>query len=145
MVILDANILIYATMPRFDQHKAVKKWLEGALSNGSEVIGITWQVAAAFLRVGTNRRIFYRPLDLTFAKDFLDDLFHHPLVLVVGPENEHWEVFFRILTELNLSGDIVMDAQIAAIACEQRASVASCDKDMRRFSDYVKIIDPLKV
>ncbi len=143
MVILDSNILIYATMPRFSQHKAVKKWLEDALSSGSEVVGITWQVATSFIRVGTNRRIFDLPLDLESAKASLNDLFEHPFVSEVGPTENHWKVYSKILTEQNLTGDIVMDARIAAIAMEHKASVASVDKDFRRFSDYVKIIDPL--
>jgi predicted nucleic acid-binding protein len=44
---------------------------------------------------------------------------------------------------MNLTGDVVMDAHIAAIAIEHKASVASTDKDFRRFSDHIKIVDPL--
>lgn len=142
-MILDSNILLYGHIPRFSQHEGVAKWLEATLSDGSDVVGITWQVATAFIRLTTNRRIFERPFDLAFAKQCLDNLFGHPLVSQVGPTTDHWEVYSRILTEQNLTGDIVMDAHIAAIAVEHNASVASVDKDFRRFSDYVKIIDPL--
>lgn len=143
MVILDNNILLYATMPRFDQHERVKDWLEEGLSTGTELIGIPWQVASGFLRVGTNRRIFDRPLDLSFAREFLTDLFDHPMVEVVGPTAAHWSVYSKLLEDLNLTGDVVMDAHIAAIAIEHKASIASTDKDFRRFSDHLKIIDPL--
>jgi len=143
MVILDSNILLYGHIPRFSQHEKVARWLEGSLSGGSDVLGITWQVATAFLRISTNRRIFDRPFDLSFAKQCLDNLFDHPLVSDVGPTGDHWNIYSRILIEQNLTGDIVMDAHIAAIAIEHKASVASVDKDFRRFSDYVKIIDPL--
>jgi len=143
MVILDSNILLYSHIPRFAQHARVAAWVEGALSEGTNVLGITWQVATAFLRISTNRRIFERPFDLAFAKQCLDDLFDHPLVSMVAPTDDHWEVYSRLLVEQNLTGDIVMDAHIAAIAIEHNASVASADKDFRRFSDYIKIIDPL--
>jgi len=143
MVILDNNILLYATMPRFGQHARVKHWLEDALSTGPDVIGITWQVVTGFVRVGTNRRIFDRPLDLTFAKQFLTELFGHPMVATITPAAKHWEVYSKLLEDMNLTGDIVMDAHIAAIAIENNASVASTDKDFRRFSDHIKIIDPL--
>ncbi|MGQ0542865.1 MAG: TA system VapC family ribonuclease toxin [Blastocatellia bacterium] len=143
MVILDSNILLYGHIPRFAQHARVAGWLEGALSDGSDVLGITWQVATAFMRISTNRRIFEVPLDLAFAKQCLDDLFGHPLVSEVGPTSDHWETYSRIFVEQNLTGDIVMDAHIVAIAVEHNASVASVDKDFRRFSDYVAIIDPL--
>jgi toxin-antitoxin system PIN domain toxin len=143
MVILDSNILLYATMPRFDQHKRVKQWLEEALSTGPDVIGITWQVATGFVRIGTNRRIFDRPLDLAFVQNFLSDLFAHRMVTTVAPTDDHWRVYSKLLTDMNLTGDVVMDAHIAAIAIEHKASVASTDKDFRRFSDHIKIVDPL--
>lgn len=95
-------------------------------------------------KVSTNRRIFELPFDLAFAKQCLNNLFGHPLVSQVGPTGDHWEIYSRILVEQNFTGDIVMDAHIAASAIEHSASVASVDKDFRRFSDYVKIIDPLE-
>lgn len=144
MVVLDSNILLYATMPFYPQHQAVKEWLDTALSTGDEMIGLTWQVVASFIRVGTNRRVFERPLSLPEVLDVLNDLFDHQMVAKVGPTDDHWTTYTRLLSELNLSGDIVMDARIAAIAIEHKASVASCDKDFRRFSDHIRIIDPMK-
>jgi toxin-antitoxin system PIN domain toxin len=143
VVILDTNILLYGHIPRFEQHKAVVAWLESVLSSGSDVIGITWQAATSFLRISTNRRVFERPVELGVAKQFLDDLFGHPFVTEVGPTERHWDIYSRILTQEKLAGDIIMDAHIAAIALEHGAAVATADKDFRRFSDYVKIIDPL--
>lgn len=144
MVILDSNLLLYATMPIFSQHKVIKNWLDAALSTGDEIIGITWQVAASFIRVGTNRRIFDQPLGIVDVQNVLNDLFDHQMVSKVGPTEDHWTIYGNLLAELNLSGDIVMDARIATIAIEHKASVASCDKDFRRFSDHVKIIDPMR-
>ena len=143
MVILDNNILLYATMPRFVQHGRVKQWLEEALSTGPDIIGITWQVVTGFVRIGTNRRFFERPLDLAFTQEFLTELFGHPMVAIVAPSANHWNVYSKLLKDMNLTGDIVMDAHIAAIAIENNAAIASTDKDFRRFSDHVKIIDPL--
>ncbi len=144
MVILDTNILLYATMPTFAQHSLVNTWLEEAISSRQEIVGITWQVASSFIRIGTNRRIFEKPLELEFTKAVLSDLFDHPMVAQVGPTDDHWKVYSKILTEMRLAGDIVMDARIVAIAVEHSAAVVSTDKDLRRFSDYVKLIDPLK-
>jgi toxin-antitoxin system PIN domain toxin len=144
MVILDSNILLYGTMPIFPQHEAVKTWLERALSVGEDIVGITWQVVASFIRISTNRRIFDQPLELRDVQDVLNDLFDNPMVLTVGPTDAHWQIYSKILADLNLSGDIVMDARIVAIAAEHRSAIVSTDKDLRRFSDYVKIIDPLK-
>ncbi len=65
------------------------------------------------------------------------------MVEIVGPTEKYWSIYSKILREMNISGDVVMDAHIAAMAAEHSAAVASTDKDFRRFSDYVTIIDPL--
>lgn len=143
MIIIDANILLYAYMPQFAQHPQTVRWLEGTLSEGGESIGITWHVATAFLRLSTNRRIFGDPFTGEFSRSRLDELFAHPLVSAVVPTPRHWEFFSRILSDLDVTADLVMDAHIAATALEHNAAIASTDKDFRRFSDYVKVIDPL--
>ena len=89
MVILDSNILLYAHIEGFPQHKKMKTWLAQTISNGPESIGIPWQVATSFLRISTNKRIFKQPFDLGLAKQCLDDLFGHPLVHAVTPTNDH--------------------------------------------------------
>lgn len=142
-MILDANILLYASIEGFAQYSKANEWLSRALSDGPEAIGIPWATATAFLRISTSRRIFAKPFDIGFAKQCLDDLFGHPLVYDVGPTSDHWKHYSRILVEMDLAGDIVMDAHLAAIALGHDASIATSDKDFRRFSDYVKIIDPL--
>jgi len=144
MILLDANILLYAYIEALAQHQRASEWLETHLSDSVETIAVTWTAANAFLRVSTNNRIFDNPWSIADAASRLDDLLLHPMVQVVGPTEEHWAVYSKILKEMDLKGDFVMDAHIAAMAVEHRASVASADKDFRRFSDYVTIIDPLK-
>ena len=61
MILVDANLLLYAYHPRSEQHEASRAWLEGALS-GSELIRFAWLTLWAFLRIATNSRVFERPL-----------------------------------------------------------------------------------
>lgn len=143
MIIIDANILLYAYMSQFQQHSRVSVWLEETLSEGKDSVGIIWHVATAFIRLSTNRRIFDNPFTGEFARTRLDALFAHPSVAAVVPTSQHWKIYSGMLADLSLSGDIVMDAHIASVAAEHNAAVASTDKDFRRFSDYVKIINPL--
>ena len=144
MILLDANLLVYAYIPSLKEHIAAARWLEKLLSSGEESVGITWQVATAFLRISTNNRIFDSPLDIDVAKQYLDDVLAHPMTIIVQPTESHWDVYSKILTELDLAGDIVMDAHLAAIASEYGASVASTDKHFRRFSSYIKFLNPLQ-
>ncbi|MBI3179074.1 MAG: type II toxin-antitoxin system VapC family toxin, partial [Deltaproteobacteria bacterium] len=53
MILVDANLLLYATDRRSPRHEAARSWLEGRLS-GDETIGFAWVVLLAFLRLSTN-------------------------------------------------------------------------------------------
>jgi toxin-antitoxin system PIN domain toxin len=143
MILLDANILLYVYLDVFPQHQRTAEWLENLLTTRKEIVGVSWIATTAFMRISTNRRVFKVPSSPEESADRLDELFTHPMVQMILPTESHWSVYSGLIREMNLLGDIVMDAHIAAIAIEHKASIASSDKDFRRFSDYVKIIDPL--
>ena len=144
MIVLDTNVLVYAYHPQLEQHKIVARWLEHSLTKGNESIGLVWPVLSGFIRISTNRRVFETPMPINVAVQHVTKLFSHPLVQQLDTTHDHWKVFSSILSELGSGGDIVSDVHIAAIAKEHKASVATTDKDFRRFSDHVKIIDPMK-
>jgi len=144
MIVLDANILIYAHMPKMKEHRMAAHWLEITLSSGGEGVGIMWQVATAFLRLTTNQRIFDDALDIETASRYLDNLLSHPLVRKIGPTDRHWEVYRNLLSDNDIVADLVMDTRIVAVAIEHNASIASSDRHFRRFSQHVKVINPLK-
>lgn len=144
MIILDTNVLVYAHHPQLPQHAQAASWLESTLSEGNDSIGLVWQAISGFLRISTNPRVFAAPMTIGVARTHIDDLLAHPLVHQVHTTEKHWKIYSKLVTELNVVGDVVTDAHIAAIGVEHKASVATADKDFRRFSDYVKIIDPLK-
>lgn len=144
MIIPDANLLLYAHIPAFKQHLDSKNWLEECLSNGTDVIGLSWQVMMAFCRISTNRRIFDVPISTEQATEKIDILLQQPLVEIVSPSNKHWELFSKILVEEKVVGDLFMDAHLAVLAIEHNAVIATTDRDFTRFSDYIKTINPLK-
>ncbi len=144
MIIPDANILLYAYVPSFKEHKNAKKWLETLLSDNKEVVGLAWQTITAFLRIGTNPRIFQKPFQITEAEKRLNQLFAHPLVQTVVPTEKHWRIFSEILREEQITADLVMDAHLAALAIEHNATIATTDRDFLRFSKIVKTVNPLK-
>ena len=56
MIVLDANILLYAYDSRTPLHQQVKSWLERSFSSGG-LIGLPWQTIGAFLRIATNTKL----------------------------------------------------------------------------------------
>jgi len=66
MILVDANLLLYAYNPRAEQHEKSRTWLEAALS-GPELVRFAWQTLWAFLRIATSPRVFERPLSAAEA------------------------------------------------------------------------------
>ena len=57
MILIDANLLLYAYNPRAAEHRAGKLWLEASLS-GQSLVRFAWLSLWAFLRISTNPRVF---------------------------------------------------------------------------------------
>ena len=60
MILVDANLLIYAHVSPQAQHERARDWLDGQLS-GSTAVGLPWPSLLAFLRLATNPRMFEQP------------------------------------------------------------------------------------
>ena len=60
MILVDANLLIYAHVASFSQHSAARSWLDARLS-GAAPVGLPWPSLIGFLRIVTNPRIFDQP------------------------------------------------------------------------------------
>ena len=60
MILVDANLLIYAHITAFAQHEVARDWLDQQLNDVTRV-GLPWASVLAFLRIVTNPRIFERP------------------------------------------------------------------------------------
>lgn len=142
MILLDANLLIYAVDADSPQHARVRPWLEGLLS-GTGPVGLPWIVALAFLRVTTHPAIMQRPLPAERALAYLDEWLALPCVRLVGPGPGHWPVLRNLLLTTGTAGNLCSDAHIAALALEQGWAVASADNDFRRFPG-LRLVNPLQ-
>lgn len=60
MILIDANILVYAHVSSFAQHNLARDWLDQQL-NASTSVGLPWPSVLAFLRLVTNPRVFEHP------------------------------------------------------------------------------------
>ena len=89
MIVLDANILLYAWDASASLHHSARTWVEFTLSSG-ELVGIPWQTAGAFLRVTTNARLPGDRLSIQEAVEILDGWVDHPNVVMLGPGMHHW-------------------------------------------------------
>jgi uncharacterized protein len=131
MLIVDANVLIYAVNSSAREHAAARSWLDGAL-RGNEAVAFAWTVLLAFVRLTTHRRVFQHPLTTAQACEAVERWLEAPPAVVVEPTRRHLPLL-RGLLEGGAGGNLVGDAHVAALALEHGATVVSFDRDFARF------------
>ncbi len=141
MIVVDANILIYAIDEDSSRHREAKSWLEKTLS-GKEVIGLAWVVALAFLRLTTRAGISAKPLSIEAALDVLAEWLDHPNISILQPGPQHAHILRTLLLRTGGGGNLTTDAHLAALAIEHGAQLYSFDHDFARFPE-LKWRDPL--
>ncbi|MES1257877.1 MAG: type II toxin-antitoxin system VapC family toxin [Acidobacteriota bacterium] len=132
MILLDANILIYAVNADAPLHRKAKRWLESTLS-GHETVAFPWSVLLAFLRLTTRPGLFRHPLSLDTAFEFTASWLDQPSATVVHPGPRHFWVLRELLLPLGTGGNLTSDARLAALAIEHGAELCSPDSDFARF------------
>lgn len=132
MIVLDANILLYAYDTRSPFHAKARAWIERIFSNG-EPVGIPWQTAAAFLRIVTNPRIPGERFTIDQAVRVVDQWFEQPNVRLFAPGENHWPLFRQMLIDGQAHGALTSDAQIAALTIEYGGVLQTSDRDFARF------------
>lgn len=132
MIVLDANILLYAYDERAAQHKKALEFVERVFSDGT-LIGIPWQSIAAFLRLMTNPNLPGRRFTSEEAAEIVDSWRSQPNVLFLGPGDRHWSVLRQMLVEGQTRGPLVTDAQVAALTIEHGGELQTADRDFARF------------
>ena len=140
MKLLDANILLYAYDKSATHHEACRVWLESVF-NADETIALPWQTLLAFVRISTNPRAVKTPLSNAHACDVVDSWLERPNVVVINAADRFWSILRQQIIDAQVSGPLVTDAALAALAIEQGATLCSTDRDFRRFQG-LKLIDP---
>lgn len=142
MILVDANLLIYAVNSDAPHHRRARRWLEQALS-GTVEIGLAWIVILAFIRITTRSGILERPLSCEEAINYIEDWLAQPVVTLLAPGDNHWPLFRNLLHGVGASGNLTSDVHIAALAIEHGADVYSADYDFRRFPG-LRHVNPLE-
>lgn len=143
MILVDANLLLYAYHPRAERHEASRAWLESALG-GTELVRFAWLTLWAFLRIGTSPRVFENPLSTAEAGTAISSWLTQPAAGILEPGERHWDILRGLMREAQTTGPLVMDAVVAAIALEHGATLCTTDRDFARFPG-LKWMNPLAV
>ena len=104
-------------------------------------MGIAWVTVLAFIRVGTNPRVFEAPLSVAEAIAIASSWLARDAVFVLEAGEQCWEILKSLLVEAQVTGPLVMDAFLAALALENGATLATTDRDFSRFP-RLRTLDP---
>ena len=132
MVIVDANVLLYAVDRASAHHDRSLTWLDGALA-GTEAVGLAWIALLAFIRVGTNASILPSPMTPDEATGQIEAWLGAPAAVVAQPSPRHASLLRGLLRDAGTAGNLTTDAHLAALALEHGADIVSYDRDFARF------------
>lgn len=133
-MLVDANVLLFAVNETSARHAQARDWVTEQL-NGNRRVGLPWQVLGSFLRIATHPRAFERPLDPRRAWRQVTEWLAAPVVWVPEPGARHALLLGELIERYDLRGNLIPDAQLAALALEHGLTMHSADTDFARFEE----------
>lgn len=141
MILVDANLLLYAHNDAYREHGMVREWLDRQL-NSTARIALPWICLLAFLRISTNPRIHEIPETTDAACTQVERWLSRPNVWTPEPGLHHSSILLQLLRTTGTRGNLTSDAHIAALAIEHGLTICSADADFARFPN-VRWMNPL--
>lgn len=132
MIIPDINLLLYACDSSSPFHAKAAGWWQSCLS-GAETVGLAHVVLFGFVRIATNARAFLNPMTPAEAAEHVRSWLEQPPVQVLDPSPNHVRHVLKLLEGLGTAGNLVSDAQMAALAMDHDAVLHTADTDFARF------------
>ncbi len=133
MIALDTNILIYADREDSALHAAALRAVR-LLAEGDEAWAIPVFCIGEFLRVVSHDRLFDPPTPVVDAIDSVDSLLASPSARLLTPGDRYLRLVQSLIEESAVQGNLVFDAQIAAVCLEHGATMLLTeDRDFTRF------------
>jgi hypothetical protein len=142
MILIDANLLIYAYHTAAQNHQRSKDWLEAVFDSGDRV-AFSWTTLLAFVRITTSPKPFSIPLTSEEVSAIVTGWLSHPAVCILQPTERHWTILSQFLADGQARGPLVMDAHLAALAMEHGATLCTTDRDFTRFQG-LRLLNPLE-
>ncbi|MEO5722036.1 MAG: TA system VapC family ribonuclease toxin [Chthoniobacterales bacterium] len=131
MILVDANLLIYAHFRSTAQHAVASAWLDEKL-NGIERVGLPWPSLLAFRRILSNPRAVPKPSTMVELWRQVQGWLELDQVWIPVPRERHATILGTLLPFAE-SSQLLPDAHLAALAIESNLTLCSTDGDFARF------------
>ncbi len=142
MLIPDINLLVYAYNSEAPEHSKARAWWENALS-ASGTVGLPWIVLIGYIRLMTSRRVRVEPISPAEAIAHVRSWLDQPQTQILNPGLRHLDLLESLAASGHVTGDLVTDLHLAALAIEHQAELHSNDSDFKRFPG-LRWVNPLE-
>jgi uncharacterized protein len=132
VILVDANLLVYAANQSAPEHGQARPWLDARLV-GTARIGLPWPSLLAFVRIVSNPAIVRNPVTPAEAWRQVTDWLGCDAVWIPLPGRRQPEILGELLANPIVTSRLVPDANLAALAIEHGLTLCSTDGDFARF------------
>jgi toxin-antitoxin system PIN domain toxin len=132
VILVDANLLLYAANHAAPEHALARSWLDDRL-NGTARVGLPWPSLLAFVRLASNAVVVSRPVAPAKAWRQVEDWLASESAWIPRPGDRHAEILGTLLKGAGMTSRLVPDAHLAALAIEHGLTLCSTDGDFARF------------
>lgn len=142
MIVLDANLLIYAYDSTTPEHPRARACVEEVFS-GHESVALPWLSIYAFVRILTHPGTHAAKLSTQAAVAIVDQWLKLPHVHALAPSDRFWPLFMEMLVRGDVKGRLTTDAALAALTIEHAGILYTSDRDFARFPG-LRWVNPLQ-
>ena len=133
MIAVDTNILVHADREESPFHNTALRAVR-QLAEGDEAWAIPIFCVGEFLRVVSHDRLFDPPTPASDAVESMASLLASPSARLLVPGDRYLSLLRSLIAESKVQGNLVFDAQIAAVCLEHGATtLLTEDRDFARF------------
>lgn len=132
MILVDANLLLYAANHAAPEHQRARVWLDEQL-NGLARVALPWPSLLAFVRLASNPVVVRHAVTPGEAWRQVEEWIACAPVWIPEPGPQHAETLGALLAHSWMTSRLVPDARLAALAIEHGLTLCSTDGDFAKF------------
>ncbi len=132
MILVDANLLLYAANHAAPERPRARSWLDERL-NGTIRVGLPWPSLLAFVRLASNPVVVREPVTPAEAWRQAEEWLACESAWIPLPGPRHHEILGALVNHAWVTSRLVTDAHLAALAIEHGLTLCSTDGDFAKF------------
>jgi len=142
-VLVDTNILLYASLPEVPEHERARAWLTSTLADPDATVGLCWPVLFSLARLLCSRTIMGNAaISVPRAWSVAGAFRAQPGARLVGEGPRHADLVATLATTPGLTARDLPDLHLAALAIENGLAVVTHDRGFARFTS-LRWTDPI--